>query len=287
MHMETVPERSTTSGGDGSANTILRIHIFDSQATSHTTLQSFLEASSSRSFGLINSAAQAVAQAINEPVAPGSSASGITTTSARREFESQLHAAERLGLIEEWPPTTLTSRSTESETSGRRPLGARYRLRGGFSALKNYIMRTMPSVRYGEGSSGIVSARVTSMQDAALTTVNMQRQADSPDTPAGTRQRGIPLMVAPVECTLETIGCPLWNFGQQIFIDFGTGTTVDAIYGVVGIDHQLGPGEFKSTVKLTPMNSYARYTSLFDNIETALAAVEGIESASSSGEGRS
>ena len=287
MHMETVPERSTTSGGDGSANTILRIHIFDSQATSHTTLQSFLEASSSRSFGLINSAAQAVAQAINEPVAPGSSASGITTTSARREFESQLHAAERLGLIEEWPPTTLTSRPTESETSGRRPVGARYRLRGGFSALKNYIMRTMPSVRYGEGSSGIVSARVTSMQDAALTTVNMQRQADSPDTPAGTRQRGIPLMVAPVECTLETIGCPLWNFGQQIFIDFGTGTTVDAIYGVVGIDHQLGPGEFKSTVKLTPMNSYARYTSLFDNIETALTAVEGIESASSSGEGRS
>jgi len=287
MHMETVPERSTTSGGDGSVNTILRIHIFDSQATSHTTLQSFLEASSSRSFGLINSAAQAVAQAINEPVEPGSSASGITTTSARREFESQLHAAERLGLIEEWPPTTLTSRPTESEVSGRRPVGARYRLRGGFSALKNYIMRTMPSVRYGEGSSGIVSAKVTSMQDAALTTVNMQRQADSPDTPAGTRQRGIPLMVAPVECTLETIGCPLWNFGQQIFIDFGTGTTVDAIYGVVGIDHQLGSGEFKTTVKLTPMNSYARYTSLFDNIETALTAVEGIENGSSSGAGRS
>jgi len=140
----------------------------------------------------------------------------------------------------------------------------------------------MPSVRYGEGSSGIISAKVTSMQDAALTTVNMMRQADSPDTPTGTRQRGIPLMVAPVECTLETMGCPLWNFGQQIFIDFGTGTTVDAIYGVVGIEHHLGPGEFKSTVKLTPMNSYARYTSLFDNIETALTAVEGIENTSSS-----
>lgn len=278
MHMEAVPERSTLSGEDGSANTILRIHVFDSQATSHTTLQSFLEASSSRSFGLINTAAQAAAQSINEPVAPGSSAAAAATSVARREFENQLQTAERLGLIEEWPPTSSTVQaSTDAATASRRPVGSRYRLRGGFSALKNYIMRTMPSVRYGEGSSGIISAKVTSMQDAALTTVNMMRQADSPDTPAGTRQRGLPLMVAPVECTLETFGCPLWNFGQQIFIDFGTGTTVDAIYGVVGIEHQIGPGEFKSSVKLTPMNSYARYTSLFDNIETALTAVEGIE----------
>jgi hypothetical protein len=115
------------------------------------------------------------------------------------------------------------------------------------------------------------------MSDPALTTVNMQRQGQSPETPTGAREQGLPLSVAPVECTLETIGCPLWSFGQQLFIDFGTGTTVDSIYGVVGVDHTIGPGEFKSTVKLTPMNSYARYVSMTGNLENALVAISEIQ----------
>ena len=61
----------------------------------------------------------------------------------------------------------------------------------------------------------------------------------------------------------------------------GTGTTIDSIYGVTGVDHTIEPGNFKTTVKLTPMNSYARYTSLVTNLENALVAINGqIESPS-------
>jgi hypothetical protein len=87
-----------------------------------------------------------------------------------------------------------------------------------------------------------------------------------------------------VECSLETIGCPLWNFGQQIFIDFGTGTTVDCIYGVTGVEHNIASGEFKTTVKLTPLNSYARYQSMFDQIEAAFTTIDGMVAGASSGE---
>ena len=157
-----------------------------------------------------------------------------------------------------------------------------YRLKGGISALKRFIAQTVPSVRYGQGASGILSAQLSSMNDPALATVNILRQRNSPTSPTTSRERGVPLTVAPTECTLETIGCPLWSFGQQIFIDFGTNTNADQIYSVTGIDHTISQGEFKSTVKLSSINSYARYTSLFQNIDNALNALEGIDDDSES-----
>jgi hypothetical protein len=261
--LESVPVRSQPD------QTILRIHITDAQSTSHGTLQSFLDASTAQSVGLINTRALAVQESLNRVTSPD----GSGAPSAIHDFKQTLQAAMDQGLLEPFP-TRQQSEVTGGEGEGTR---ARYRLRGGFGALKQFIMRTVPSVRYGEGSSGIISAKVTSMSDPALTTVNMQRQGQNPETPTGAREQGLPLSVAPVECTLETIGCPLWSFGQQLFIDFGTGTTVDSIYGVVGVDHVIGPGEFKSTVKLTPMNSYARYTSMVGNLENALIAISEIQ----------
>lgn len=261
--LESVPVRSQPD------QTILRIHVTDAQSTSHATLQSFLDASSAQSVGLINTRALAVQESLNRVTNPDRSG----TESAVNDFKQTLQAAVDQGLLEPFP-TRQGSEVRGGEGEGTRE---RYRLRGGFGALKQFIMKTVPSVRYGEGSSGIISAKVTSMSDPALTTVNMQRQGQNPETPTGAREQGLPLSVAPVECSLETIGCPLWSFGQQLFIDFGTGTTVDSIYGVVGVDHVIGPGEFKSTVKLTPMNSYARYASMVGNLENSLIAISEIQ----------
>jgi len=258
--LESVPVRA----GGTPDQTILRIHVFDSQATSHATLQGFLESASSRTLGLLNTTALAVQQTL-----------GRTTqenTVARRDYDNAISTAIAAGLIEQYPAAPSGGAAGTTPDSRTRQ---RYVLRGGFGRLKNFIMRTVPSVRYGEGSSGILSAKVTSMNDSALSTVNMLRQGRSPENPIGTREQGVPLQVSPVECTLETIGCPLWSFGQQIFLDMGTGTTIDAIYGVTGVDHTIEQGNFKSTVKLTPMNSYARYTSLVTNLENALVAING------------
>jgi len=280
MHMEAIPE----NGDDNAQNTVLRIHIFDSQGSTYSTLQTFLDASSSRSIGLINTAAQNASMSLNRVTTDTGTSTASESVSDVAEFNRQIAEAQRIGLLEQWPPT---SSGTPTASTPSRTTAPRFRIVGGFSALKSFIMRTMPSVRYGQGSSGIISAKLSSMQDPALTTVNMQRQAESPESPTGARERGLPLQVAPVELTLETFGCPLWNFGQQIFVDFGTGTTADGIYGVIGIDHDLEQGQFKTTVKLTMMSSYARFNSLFNNLENALAAVEGIESGASSGDGAS
>ena len=141
-------------------------------------------------------------------------------------------------------------------------------------------MNSMPSVRYGQEASGIIGANLSSMSDPAMTTVNMIRNSGGPEDPVGARQSGLPLRVAPTQLTLDTIGCPLWNFGQQIFVDFGTGTTVDNIYAVVGIDHEMTSGEFKTKVKMVGLDAYGKFESLVDVVNDALVAIEGVESES-------
>ena len=302
--LESVPVRRASSGGspeaESAASTVLRVHIFDSQATSHTTLQSLLQAATDQTVGLINAAAlnftaqrgaplaSAEAAAVTSVGGSSTTAASASADEARNELVTQLEAAIRRQLLELYPPTTTTTSGGASSTSVRDEIvralddssesRRQFRIKGGFNRLKQFVMSTMPSIRYGEGSSGVISAKLSSMSDSALTTVNMLRQSRSPDTPAGARMSGVPLQIAPVECTLETFGCPLWNFGQQIFIDFGTGTTADAIYGVTGVEHQIEQGNFKTTVKLTPMGSYARYMSLLNNINSARTAIDGTRS---------
>lgn len=272
---ETVP----LQGGSTDPRTLLRIHIFDGAATAHTNVQQLLEAASDRSIGLINNSAADARQSLNRLKVGEEGATQGAVNADVEEYRRQVTEAINIGLLEEYPPTT-----TPPSSDPNRPRN-RLRLKGGMPALKSFISRTMPSVRYGEGASGITSAKVQSMSDPGLTTVNMIRQGNNPDTPVSARFNGVPLQVAPVECNLETIGCPIWSFGQQLFIDFGTGTSVDAVYGVVGVEHTIGPGEFKSSVKLTPMNSYARYESLFRNVEDAtivMSAEEATEGEESS-----
>jgi hypothetical protein len=263
MYLETVPIKTTD--GRLTSDTILRAHIFDSQSSTHVTPQRLLQAANSDKIGLINASAHELMTNSNQVTSdgePSTSSTQLIRSNASLALRTNIQDAVSAGLLEVYPPVS---------TAGGTP---KHRLRGGLPALKKFLMSTMPSVRYGEGNSGIRSAKLTSIQDSALSTIQILRRGKNSESPVGDRERGIPLQILPVECTLETIGCPLWSFAQQLFIDFGTGTTADAIYGVVGVEHTLSAGEFKSSVKLTPISSYASYFSLFNNIDQAISAME-------------
>jgi hypothetical protein len=97
------------------------------------------------------------------------------------------------------------------------------------------------------------------------------------------------MQVAPTECSIEMMGCPLLSFGQQFFVDFGTGTTADNTYNVTGIDHKLDPGSFTTSVKLTFTDSFAKYSSPAKKIRTASSlfknASTGNQTSDASGDG--
>ena len=273
IKIETVPAANKTIQSDGinepgAEKTILRLHIFDAQTSSFTCLASLLNAAKRSQIGVITKSAGNI---INK---------NESDTNHQEQFDQILEDAVNSGLLEPIPidataRTSVNMKSPEEAGEGRRF----YRLAGGFPSLKNFVMRSMPSVRYGSQNSGILKANVQSMQNPLLATVNMQRQGLRPgDEPQNKRDAGVPMTVQPVECSLETIGCPLWEFGQQIFIDFGTGTSVDNIYQVTGIDHMIKSGEFKTNVKMTSLLAWGVYESMVDRVMEANAVLADLES---------
>ena len=87
----------------------------------------------------------------------------------------------------------------------------------------------------------------------------------------GDQDRGLPARMMPMQLTMEVIGCPLINFMQQFFIDFGTGTSIDNIYAVTGVDHIIQPGKFITKLKFVPLDAYGKYESLSSNVNKAIA----------------
>lgn len=251
----------------GADKTILRIHFYDKQTTSYNCLAALLNASKKSQLGVITKSAGNIKdkQAANSQHAA--------------EFNAYITEAIDQGLLESIPINASAiigeNPGVPAEAINNKP---RFRIAGGFPALKSFLMKAMPSVRYGSQNCAILKANVQSMQNPLLATINMQRQGINPgNEPQGKRDAGVPMTVQPIECTVETIGCPLWEFSQQIFVDFGTGTTVDNIYAVTGIDHTIGPGVFNSSVKLTQLSAYGVYESMIDKISEASAILADAE----------
>lgn len=273
IKIETVPAANKTVQSDGinepgAEKTILRLHIFDSQTSSFTCLSALLNAAKRNQIGVITKSA---GNALNK---------NESDTNHQKQFDEILEDAVRSGLLETIPIDATAKISPNTKSMSEAAEGRSfYRIAGGFPALKNFVMRSMPSVRYGSQNSGIIKANVQSMQNPLLATVNMQRQGLRPgDEPQSKRDAGVPMTVQPVECSLETIGCPLWEFGQQIFIDFGTGTSIDNIYQVTGIDHTIKSGEFVTSVKMTSLLAWGVYESMVDRIMEAAAVLEDMDS---------
>ena len=99
------------------------------------------------------------------------------------------------------------------------------------------------------------------------------------DTDAGRQAKalvdaGVPLQTAPVSLSLNTFGCPAINYGQSFFVDFGTGTTIDNVFVVTGIDHSISQGKFETKVKMTQIDAFGKYTSTLTTLTKTLAALK-------------
>lgn len=55
------------------------------------------------------------------------------------------------------------------------------------------------------------------------------------------------------------MGCPLATMAQHYFIDFNTGTTLDNLYIVTGLTHQITPGKFETSWQFGYADGYGRY----------------------------
>ena len=130
----------------------------------------------------------------------------------------------------------------------------------------------MPTLKYGTEFSGILNASLSTNSNPQMETIHMQRQGSGADSTS--MDAGLPMTVKPVTLTIDTFGCPYVNFGQQFFVDFQTNTTIDDIYAVSGVQHSLSPTEFKTNIKLTPLNKTGQYRNVQDQFDDAVGLAD-------------
>jgi len=270
MHIEAVPMRTGIEDGQGRQGTILRIHLFDSQATKYSALGKMMLASRGNSLGMLSSAAS---QSAREPDPEEETAQA----DHEAEFIDLLSQALDAGLLEAVPElvgATVDGNGAITSVDPEEFARNYFRLKGGFRALKAFVSKSMPSIIYGSQNSAVISADLSSMNNSKLATVNMQRGGLGGGTTAqGARDAGLPLQTAPTSLSMTTLGCPVIEYGQHLFVDFGTGTSVDNVYVVSGIGHTISQGKFETKLKCTQVDAFGKYISTFQSIEKALTAM--------------
>ena len=201
---------------------ILRIHIYDKVASPYKTQQAILKEALVSPQGLLSE--KKVQDKIRKKIKDAKNNSGTDTTAAR---------ARKTGKIDDIPINVDT--------------------------IKKFMYDTMPSLTFGTNNNIFLDAQLSSIDDGALETINISKNRYSPVAPATLNEAGVPLRVSQAILDATLIGCPTIDLIQQYFLDFGTNTTLDAIYSVSSVEHQLSPGKFNTRVKFVPNDGWAEF----------------------------
>lgn len=133
--------------------------------------------------------------------------------------------------------------------------------------IKDIYKEIYPSLTFGTQNSVMISANVSTMNENKLATIFMTKSDRNDQNLINNRiSKDLPLVVMPAQASVEIFGCPWVNFGQSVFLDFETGTTLDNKYVVTGITHNLTPGKFTTQLTLSYGDNYGQLKNLEDEI---------------------
>lgn len=260
LYMESLPRKNIRIDGGSvyesidESKTILRVHVFDRQASQYEGLGSILEAARDNtlsSFSTISDLTQNTTIDANQ----------------KRQIQRIINLATEQGLIQ----PIIPSRS-ELNSDGRYTY---YKFVGSQGALKEFMMKTMPYIIYGCSGTTVYTANLSSLNDAALSSMHMTRATNAnPQRANGEQPGGLPVQIYPGELSINCMGNTLVNFGQRIFIDFQTGTTIDNMYVVNGVSHTISPGEFKTDIKFVFYDGYGKYRSFIDQVNAFAVQID-------------
>jgi len=127
-----------------------------------------------------------------------------------------------------------------------------------FNDVKQVMKAAYPTIIYGSNGSTVKNISVSANTSGELSQVLMN---DS----YGQIRDGVikgknyendyeSITLLPNTVSLSMLGQPMIGRGNNIFIDFGTNTSLDNIYTVKSVSHSLSKGDFSTTVQLVPSN---------------------------------
>lgn len=136
---------------------------------------------------------------------------------------------------------------------------------------KDFYKQIYPSLTFGTQNTALLSANVSTINENKLQTIFLTRPDRNNQNEINSRvSADLPLRILPTQASVEIIGCPWVNFGQSLFLDFETGTTIDNKYVVTGITHNLSPGKFTTNLTLSYGDNYGQFESTSDLIDQLL-----------------
>jgi hypothetical protein len=143
-----------------------------------------------------------------------------------------------------------------------------YYINGTNDAVKQLLKLSYPTITYGSLNTGVTSAKIASKKsgdekDLAISRRNKQQKSIEDGKLDEAFEEELVFMTHPVDVSIETIGCPFFNFLQKYYIDFGTNTSIDNVYTVKNISHTIAAGQFKTSVDFTVSDNQYQYGSLY------------------------
>lgn len=262
---------------------IIRIHIYDKAASPHQLATSMLKSQK----GFIRKTGKyKQTQPVNPPNPP---AKPLSKEQQQQKTEAEASALQKKNqeisqITESAKNGDLSLLNSRNEATGEpvRYENISFRDANGnprFDLLKKEISRFVPTLIVGSEGSMITNLSYSTNQDSALSTIMMLRsknQSQGSDTPGTPGIGDLPMRVIPGQLTVSMLGCPLVEYMQQFFVDLGTGTSIDNLYNVVGITHNISPGKFTTELKMGFYDAYGKYegaSSIVNEMEAVFGAI--------------
>ena len=264
FYAECVPAVEGSKSGP-SGGTILRLFIGDEQCTPHQGYAELVNAARTDSSFLIDIQAldgQQGEKNVNFPNNWWADLDPSFKDSRKQAFEKLKSGSLLVPASSAVPPTEYNAIKLAELYKADDP-----------RQMKRFLSEGLPVIKYGNSAGTLKNLSVMSISDPALATINIIASDEAAgDAADASRKKGLPLIVTPTEVTVDLLGCPLLNFGQSVYIDFGTGTTVDNIYGCNSVTHTFSPGEFSTQAKFhINVGAYGIYNSISRQIDIATA----------------
>jgi hypothetical protein len=128
-----------------------------------------------------------------------------------------------------------------------------------YGFFKNLLMNKHPTIIHGSASGVVNNITVQSNTSGTLANVLMVEAYDrktAGGAAGGVKNDFDETILFPTTVALEMMGFPMLNRGAQLFIDFGTGTSLDNLYIVKTVDHSIRDGEFVTKAVLVASNQF-------------------------------
>ena len=236
-------------------DTILRLHIMDQKSSTTSTL-----------LDVFNSfAGSGVMSGIKrQPILPSLRGSRHAEVIAN---QIKLLMSPDLNVIEPITVPTPTPEGYDTQMTDKITKGMYFVNISDPSRLKNILMQMAPTLIHGALNTSIISAKVASLNNPALLSVNMLRQQKKSTGAEEGTDSGLPQQIVPTSLDLEVLGCPFLNFGQEYFVDLGSNSTADNFYAVVGVTHSLSAGNFTTSVKMINRMAFGKWSSTLDQVK--------------------